>query len=236
MRRHPARTLITARKYADFSSGNQRSAVEAVVLAAALVVWSVAAPRLPSRWHPIPHAAVGTALAAFTRAPLGLRPPALGSGLRWGAAAAAPTALGVAAASMLRPVRDGMAARELPDAVLRWLAVGIPLGTVWSEETAYRAALGTAAAAAFGLTGGRLVQSAAFGLSHITDARSAAAPVLPTVLATGAAGWLFAWLYERSGSLIAPMLAHLAVNEAGAVAALTVQHIGSCARTRGAPQ
>ena len=94
---------------------------------------------------------------------------------------------------------------------------------MWSEEAAYRAALGTVAADAFGPTGGRLLQSAAFGLSHIADARGTGEPVVPTVLVTGAAGWLFAWLYERSGSLIAPMLAHLAVNEAGAVAALAVQ-------------
>lgn len=38
-----------------------------------------------------------------------------------------------------------------------------------------------------------------------------------------AAGWVFGVLAERSGSLLAPMLAHLAVNEAGAVAALAVQ-------------
>jgi membrane protease YdiL (CAAX protease family) len=43
------------------------------------------------------------------------------------------------------------------------------------------------------------------------------------VVATAAAGWAFDWLYRRSGSLLAPMLAHLAINEAGAVAALVVQ-------------
>jgi membrane protease YdiL (CAAX protease family) len=198
-----------------------------MLLAASLVAWSLVAPRLPSRWHPVPHALFGTLLAAITRAPLGLRPPAVSCGACWGIAVAAPVALGVAASTALPPVRDGMAARDLPASPLRWLTIGIPAGTVWSEETAYRAALGTAAADAFGATGGRLLQSAAFGLSHIADARSAGAPVAPTVLVTGAAGWLFAWLYERSGSVLAPMLAHLAVNEAGAVAALTVQRIRS---------
>jgi len=43
------------------------------------------------------------------------------------------------------------------------------------------------------------------------------------VLATGLAGWAFGWLADRSGSLAAPMLAHLAINEAGAVAAVAVQ-------------
>jgi uncharacterized protein len=43
------------------------------------------------------------------------------------------------------------------------------------------------------------------------------------VLVTGVAGWLFGWLADRSGSLAAPMLVHLAINEAGAIAALAVQ-------------
>ena len=47
-----------------------------------------------------------------------------------------------------------------------------------------------------------------------------ASPCSGTVLVTGAAGWAFGRLYERSGSLAAPMLAHLAINEAGALAAL----------------
>lgn len=202
-------------------------AIRALGLAALLVGWSLVAPRLPSRWHPVAHAVVGAALAALTRAPLGLRPPALWSGLKLGLATAAPIALGVAAASALPPVRGAMTEREVPDAAARWILLGIPLGTVWSEEAAFRGALGTVAADAFGPTVGRLLQSAAFGLSHIADARGTGAPVVPTVLATGAAGWLFAWLYERSGSLVAPMLAHLALNEAGAVTALALQRIGS---------
>ena len=47
--------------------------------------------------------------------------------------------------------------------------------------------------------------------------------MIGTVVVTGAVGWLFALLFERSCSLAAPILAHLAINEAGAVAALAVQ-------------
>ena len=79
------------------------------------------------------------------------------------------------------------------------------------------------AADAFGPGAGRLLQAAAFGLSHIVDARATGEPVVGTVLVTGAAGWLFGWLADRSASLLAPMLVHLATNESGAVAALAVQ-------------
>jgi membrane protease YdiL (CAAX protease family) len=144
--------------------------------------------------------------------------------VRVGLAAAVPVLLGVAASTALPRVREEMAARDLPVGMLRWLLLGIPVGTVCSEEAAYRGALGTIAVDAFGPGGGGIVQAAAFGLSHIADARSSGEPVVPTVLVTGLAGWVFGWLYVRSGSLIAPMLAHLAINEAGAVAALAVQN------------
>lgn len=234
---HLPRTFLTARKSGEISRGNERSAVKALALAAALVGWSLVSPRLPSRWHPVPNAVVGTALAVLTQAPLGLRPPASRSGARLGLAVAGPLAVGVLATTALPQVRAGMADRRLPDAPLRWLLLDIPLGTVWSEEASYRAALGTVAAQAFGPAGGRVLQSAAFGLSHIADARAGGLSVVPTVVVTAIAGWGFAWLYERSGSLIASMLVHLATNEAGAVATIALQgaRIKRLRRTPGRP-
>lgn len=209
----------------------------AVGLAAGLVGWSFAAPRV--RWHPVPNATLGTALVAVTRSPLGLRPPALWWGIRHGLAAGAVAALGVAALTALPPVRRAMAQRELPPHPGRWLLISIPIGTVWPEEAAYRATLGTVAEAAFGPTRGRLLQATAFGLWHIVDARVTGQPVVGTVLLTGVAGWFFGWLHARSGSLAAPMLLHLAINEAAGLAALGLQRrtrrLGSCARTKGAP-
>jgi len=201
--------------------------LRAVALAGALVGYSFTAG-LDSPWrrHPLVQAAVGSALAGATGAPLGLRPPQLWAGLRLGGAVAVAVAAGVSAMTALPRLRAAMADRQLPDGALRWLALEIPLGTVWSEEAAFRAALGTVAADAFGPSGGRLLQATAFGLSHIPDARKAGEPILGTVLVTGVAGWVFGWLAERSGSVLAPMLAHLAVNEAGAVAALAVQRRG----------
>jgi len=197
---------------------------QALGLAAALVGWSFTAGlQHPWRRHPVTQAALGTALAAAARAPLGLRPHQMSSGLRLGAATAGLIAAGVIAGTALPRVRAGMAERELPQRPGHWLAVEIPLGTVWSEETAFRGALAALAAGGFGPSGGRLVQAITFGLSHVPDARETGTPVLGTVALTGLAGWVFALLAERSGSVLAPMLAHLAINEAGALAALAVQ-------------
>ena len=198
--------------------------LRALALAGALVAWSFTAGlRHPWRRHPVVQAALGTALAVATRARLGLRPQPLRSGLRLGGAAAGVVGAAVVAATAVPRVRAAMADRTLPEGVGRWLALEIPLGTVWSEETAFRGALSTVATEAFGPTGGRLLQSAAFGLSHIPDARATGEPVAGTVAVTTLAGWLFGWLADRSGSLVAPMLAHLAINESGALAALVTQ-------------
>lgn len=202
--------------------------VKALGLAAALVGWSFTAGLdRPWRRHPVAQAGLGTVLAVAARAPLGLGRPQRRDGLRLGGAVAVAVTAGVVAASALPQVRRAMRARELPPRPGHWLALEIPLGTVWSEETAFRGALSTTAAAAFGPTGGRVMQSLAFGLSHIPDARRTGEPLAGTVLVTGLAGWGFALIAERSGSLLAPMLAHLAINEAGALAALAVRNFAA---------
>jgi membrane protease YdiL (CAAX protease family) len=191
-------------------------------LAAGLVGWSFVVPRLPARWRLPLQAGVAGLLVLVTRPSLGLRPPRLWAGLRLGLAAGSAAAGGVVAATSIPAVRRSMIGRELP-APAPWLALQIPLGTVWGEEAAFRAALATVGARVYGASGGRLLQAAAFGLSHISDARATGEPVLPTVLATGGVGWVFGWLAERSGSLGAPVLVHLAINEAAAATALTIQ-------------
>jgi membrane protease YdiL (CAAX protease family) len=192
-------------------------------LAAGLVGWSFVGPRLPATLRVVLQAGVGGLLVLVTRAPLGLCPPRLGAGLRLGSAAGVVVATGIAVTTSVPPVRLEMASRVLPASVPGWLTLQIPVGTVWAEEAAFRAALATAGSRAFGPSGGRLLQAAAFGLSHIADARATGEPAVATVLVTGIAGWLFGWLADRCGSLAAPILVHLAINEAGAVAALAVQ-------------
>ena len=201
------------------------SRTRALALAGALVAWNgVVAPRLAPRWLVPIHAALAGALVAMTDAPLGLRPPALGRGVRLGLLAVGAVSMVVTSSTAVSPVRRGMRQRTLPRPVAEWLLVRIPIGTVWPEEAAFRGALGTFAAQACGPSWGRALQATAFGLSHVADARGAGESVAGTVLVTGAAGWTFGWLYDRSGSLAAPMLAHLAINEAGALAALAVKN------------
>jgi membrane protease YdiL (CAAX protease family) len=202
----------------------------ALGLAAALVAWSFVGPRIPAQGRLPVRVGLAGLLVLVTRAPLGLRPPRLWAGLRLGLATGAAAATGVLAATTVPAVRLSMAGRELPASASTWMAVQIPLGTVWGEEAAFRAALAAVAGRAYGASGGRLLQAVAFGLSHIADARATGDPVLPTVLATGGAGWIFGWLAERSGSLSAPMLAHLAINECAAAAALTVQRRSRASR------
>lgn len=198
--------------------------IRALGLAATLVGWSFTAGlEAPWRRHPVVQAALGSTLAVLARTPMGLRGDRRRSGLRLGGAAALAVTATVAVGTAVPGVRTAMAIRELPARPIRWLSLEIPLGTVWSEETAFRGALATYAAAAFGPRRGRALQSLTFGLTHIPDARGNGESVAGTVAVTTVAGWLFAMLAERSGSLLAPMLAHLSVNEAGAVAALVIQ-------------
>ncbi|ORX11414.1 abortive phage infection protein [Mycobacterium xenopi] len=192
-------------------------------MATALVGSSFVVPRIPMRWRVPAQAGGGALLALLTGSRIGLSPPRLWAGLRWGVVAGAAAATAVAVTAPVPVVRLSMSARPLPRSAPAWLGVQIPVGTVWAEEAAFRAALATAATRGFGNTGGRLVQAVAFGLSHIADARAAGQPVGPTILVTGVAGWLFGWLADRSGSLAAPILTHLAINETAAAAALTIQ-------------
>ena len=173
--------------------------------------------------RPLVRAGVGTALALAAGTRPGLRGAPARAGARWGAAAAGAVALGVAAGTLLPAVRRGMAERTSPGAGWAWLAWQIPVGTVWTEEMAYRGALRTVAQRAFGRRRGQLVQAAVFGLSHAPGARRNGESVLGTVAVTTLAGWVFGELADRSGSLLAPMLVHLAVNEAGALATLAVR-------------
>ena len=107
----------------------------------------------------------------------------------------------------------------------------IPLGTVVFEEVLFRgvllAALLRVTTRAYAVGASALL----FGLWHLppalrdaNDKRAAAAVgvVVGTIAVTTFAGAVFAWLRVRSGSLVAPVLAHVATNSFAYASALTV--------------
>jgi membrane protease YdiL (CAAX protease family) len=188
--------------------------------------------------------ATGTALAAaaasgLTATDLGLGREELGPGLRLGSAAAAATAGGwvlIAALPATRPVlRDDRIACLSGREVAYQVLVRIPLGTVLWEETAFRGVLQAALCRVMPAGAAVAVTNGVFGVWHIGPTAAALringlaggpakmlAGVSAGVAATAAGGVLLSWLRTRSGSLVAPILLHVATNSLGALAAWAV--------------
>jgi uncharacterized protein len=187
--------------------------------------------------------------AGVSWAELGLGRDDLRSGVRTGAAAAACVAGTVLAGAVVPGTRslflDERAAAD-HDRGLAVRLASITLAAVPAEELAYRSAL-------LGLwlgTGRRRAvawSSVLFGLSHVSPTLSTmsqtaagrhlaerplrqAAFVGGNVAVTGLAGGAFAWLRLRSGSVLAPVLAHAALNDAALLAARAV-HASAARRT-----
>ena len=81
---------------------------------------------------------------------------------------------GVALTTAVPRVRAAMDDRELPDRPVHWLGLEIPLGTVWSE-TAFRVRCRPSPPRPSAHRG-RLLQAAAFGLTHVPDALETGSP------------------------------------------------------------
>jgi CAAX protease family protein len=180
--------------------------------------------------------AVAAALAGLTRAELGLG--RWGAGLRWGAVPAAVLVAAYAIALAVGPAREALADtsdRGWPAVALATLVV-IPLGTVLPEELAFRGVLWALLCRRSGPWVATAGSSVLFGLWHVLPAlgggpanevvvaavgsggTGTAIRVAGTVVFTGAAGVGLCWLRMRSGSLLAPILLHWAVNGLGLLA------------------
>lgn len=193
------------------------------------------------RWYPAVNAlAAATALAAaaasgLTAADLGLRRDQLKSGLRLGSAAAVPVVAAYALAALApatRPLLDDQRIAVLDRRQLAYhVLLRIPLGTVAWEETAFRGVLQAALRRVLAEPAATAVASAVFGLWHIRPAAEALAAnrlagsrgarlaaVGAVAAGTAAAGALLSCLRERSGSLAAPVVLHLAANCTGPLA------------------
>lgn len=121
----------------------------------------------------------------------------------------------------------------------------IPLQTVIPEELAFRGVLQGTLGRIYGARGVFAAGSLLFGLWHIASSMGLTASnagfshvlgggvvgqvigILAAVIATAAAGVVFTWLRQRSGSLIAPIALHWSLNGIGALAAALVWHVST---------
>lgn len=178
--------------------------------------------------------------AGGTAADAGLAPGTYARGARWALALIALVALVYLAGALLPATRslfedrrhDAMGAG---DVTLRVLVL-VPVGTVLLEEVAFRGVLYGLVRRSHGALRATAVSSLLFGLWHVLpslhlatakpaltevfgdSAAGAALAVVAAVVFTAAAGVLFCELRRRSGSLLAPMGLHWAVNAFGYVA------------------
>ena len=177
-------------------------------------------------------------------------PRGLGYGLAASAVIAAAMSAGVRAGPSRRFYRtDGIVKATAPKAAYEVL-VRIPLGTAFSEEIVFRGALLGMLMRHQSRTRATVLTSLLFGVWHVvptlhrletspaTDGRSVlfrALWVLGTVVTTSIAGGVLAWLRLRSGSIVAPWLAHFAANGTGFAAAWLASRVRFAARqeTRG---
>jgi uncharacterized protein len=218
--------------------------------AGALLAWNAAVNRVvPSpAYVPANLAAAGLSLAAARRAgvsaaELGLDRQRAGRGLRVGLAAAAPVVAVVAIGAALPATRrflvgDKRATTGGAGYALYHTLVRIPLGTAVAEEALFRGAL-------LGLLTQRhpraravAVSSALFGCWHVLptldtlalnplgatvgDRAGTGGAVLASVAVTALAGLGFSWLRFRGDSVVAPVVAHAALNSSAFAAARLV--------------
>jgi membrane protease YdiL (CAAX protease family) len=166
---------------------------------------------------------------------LGLGPGTLRPGLQWGLGAGGVAALGVAVAARTPRLGDHFRDERVGNHDRRRaryeLAARIPLETALAEEVVFRGALLGLALRQRSTVAAVATSSVLFGLWHVLPTwtghdgsaiGSAMGPhrsarvgaVAAAVAATTAAGATFATLRLRSGSVVAPVLAHAALNMA----------------------
>jgi membrane protease YdiL (CAAX protease family) len=207
------------------------------------------------RWYPVVNggaaaALLGAALASgLSVSDVGLGRDRLGSGLRCGSAAAVPVtaAYGVAVLTpALGPLLDdqrvaGLDRRQLAYQVL----LRIPVGTVAWEEIAFRGVLQAALRRVLSEPWAGAVGASVFGVWHIRPTAGALAvnglavgrgarilAVTGVVAGMAGVGVLLSGLRERSGSLAAPVLLHLAANCTGPLASALARRLREAAPAR----
>lgn len=213
-----------------------------VQVTAAIVGYNLVQNRLlPSSLYVPANILVSAALVANSRragcdwSELGLDPKKATGGVRSGLQAAGVIALATAAAThpaIRRRLLDQRAADQTATDILYHTLVRFPFGTALFEEVTFRGVV-EAISRKDGATRREARSAAAvlFGLWHLVPTMDAlggtpvadgfetgwsrAGAVAAGAVASGVASFGFSWLRERSGSLVAPWLAHTAISCAG---------------------
>ena len=174
--------------------------------------------------------------AAMTADELGLDRASVPSGLRWGLGVLGIIVVGLVVVALVPATRslleDDRAEVSLPAMLWRVLVV-IPVATVAVEELLFRGVLLGLLQRLMTATRALVAMAVVFGLWHLLPVwRGGGAGELAeggswgavgaTFVATFAAGLGFGWLRQRSGSLIAPVCAHIGTNSATFAAAWLV--------------
>jgi membrane protease YdiL (CAAX protease family) len=215
--------------------------IPAIVLA--LVVANVAANRVvPDSWYAPFAVVVSVALVVFAVRvdgrsfhDLGMARDQAPRGLKWGVILLGLVVVGYLAALVLPATRDLFRDERVADMTfldtLHAAFVRVTLGTVLLEEVAFRAVLPAVLVARTRLWIAVAVSSVLFGFWHLLPSfgLETVNPVaedtvgrLPAwvtvggaVLSTTAVGLWFAFLRERTGSVLTPMIAHWSTNALG---------------------
>lgn len=176
-------------------------------------------------------------------AELGLSRGTWRSGLLWGAISAGAITLFIVLAAALPLTRsiflDDRYRTDTASA-LRYALFSIPLLTVIPEEVAFRGVILGLVNRSYGRRSGVIWSSLLFGLWHITSSiglgpqnaglsshlssgmLANVVPVIGAVLVTACAGLVFCWMCWRSGSLLAPVGLHWALNSAAMLTSAAV--------------
>lgn len=180
---------------------------------------------------------------------LGLSPRHLLDGIRWGGIPALVVIAAGALGALLPFTRELFHDDRARDLTLVGLVlhvgIEIPIGTVLAEETMFRGVLPAMLRRRFAHRRNWAVRAdvttaVLFGLWHVLPSLDLAASntalkdlplglgtpvaIAGSVVATAIAGLGFTWLRNRSGSLVAPILLHWALNGTGLVVAWIVEH------------
>lgn len=207
---------------------------------AVLFVWNVigrpltpSAAQFPGNLAVAGVVCVLAALSGLSAEDLGLARRHLASGARYGMAVVGLVVAVLTAGALISPT----ALTSTPDAhmpvprMLLTTLIVIPLGTVAFEELAFRGLMFGALRRRFSTRSAVVVSSLLFGAWHVDavvrrsgDPMHAVVAALGTFIFTTLVGVGFCWLRLRSGSLLAPALAHVASNSLGLAAAVLLAH------------